>query len=148
MTNTDPVVAALEKALADTYALALKTQNYHWNVRGPQFYGLHNMFEEQYTDMHNAVDDIAERIRALDSLAPGGFAAFQKLTDIKEGDGSASAPDMVKDLEADHRKVSGSLADGISTADDKGDDVTADMLTARKQVHDEAAWMLKSFNAG
>ncbi|SDG50229.1 MULTISPECIES: Dps family protein [Thalassobaculum] len=145
--NSKPVIAALEQALADTYALALKTQNYHWNVEGPTFYGLHNLFEEQYNDAHGAVDELAERIRALGAPAPGSFQVFMDATKIADAKQNADAKAMVSDLAASHETMGATLRDGISVAEDAGDPATADMLTARLTTHDKHAWMLRSLKA-
>ncbi|MEQ8813639.1 MAG: DNA starvation/stationary phase protection protein [Thalassobaculum sp.] len=142
--NTDPVVKALEQALADTFALALKTQTYHWNVVGPNFYGLHNLFEEQYTDGFAAVDELAERIRALDAPAPGGLAAFKEIAQIADPKNGIDAKGMIDDLIDSNETISKSLKAGVETAEENGDPSTADMLTARVTVHDKATWMLRS----
>lgn len=143
-TNSKPVIAALEQALADTYALALKTQNYHWNVEGPNFFGLHSLFEEQYTDAHTAVDELAERIRALGAPAPGGFQAFLDMTKIADAKQNLDAGGMVADLTAAHETMADTLRSGISVAEEAGDPATADMLTGRLTAHDKHAWMLRS----
>ncbi|WPZ34268.1 DNA starvation/stationary phase protection protein [Thalassobaculum sp. OXR-137] len=145
--NSKPVIAALEQALADTYALALKTQNYHWNVEGPTFYGLHNLFEEQYNDAHGAVDELAERIRALGAPAPGSFQAFMDATKIADAKQNADAQTMVSDLVASHETMGETLREGISVAEKAGDPATADMLTGRLTTHDKHAWMLRSLKA-
>ncbi len=145
--NTNPVVLALEQALADTFALSLKTQNYHWNVEGPQFFSLHGMFEEQYTDAQEAVDELAERIRALGAAAPGGLKAFLDTTKIADAKQDADARTMVADLADSHDTVAGTLKDGIAKAEEIGDVSTADMLTGRLTVHNKHAWMLRSTNS-
>ena len=142
--NSKPVIAALEQSLADTYALALKTQNYHWNVEGPNFFSLHNMFEEQYNDAHAAVDELAERIRALGAPAPGTFQAFMDATKISDAKQNADADTMIADLMASHETMSATLRDGVSVAEKAEDPATADMLTARVTIHDKYAWMLRS----
>lgn len=142
--NTDPVVKALEQALADTFTLALKTQNYHWNVVGPNFYGLHNLFEAQYTDSYAAADEIAERIRALGAPAPGGLRAFQEITRIAEAKDGIDSKAMIEDLVQENEAVSAGLKTGVDVAEKAGDVSTADMLTARITTHDKAAWMLRS----
>lgn len=142
--NTNPVVKSLEQALADTFTLALKTQNYHWNVTGSNFYGLHNLFEAQYTDGFAAVDELAERIRALDAPAPGGLKAFRELSGIADAKEGADAQAMIDDLIDGNTAISSTLKAGIEIADAAGDASTADMLTARATVHDKAAWMLRS----
>lgn len=142
--NTDPVVKTLEQALADTFTLALKTQTYHWNVVGPNFFGLHNLFEEQYNDNFAAADELAERIRALDAVSPGGLAAFKEITKISDPKANADAKAMIDDLIDSNEKISKSLKAGVDTAEENEDPSTADMLTARVTVHDKAAWMLRS----
>lgn len=142
--NTDPVVKALEQALADTYALALKTQNYHWNVEAPTFFGLHKLFEEQYDDAHAAVDDLAERIRALGAFAPGGFRVFQEISGIADAKNGLDARAMIDDLIAGHATLAGTLKAGIEAAEKADDPATADMLTGRLAAHDKHAWMLRS----
>ena len=145
--NRDPVVIALEQALADTYALALKAQNYHWNVEGPNFFSLHGMFEEQYTDAHTAVDELAERIRALGGTAPGGFKVFLEMTNVSDAKDGLTAKSMVADLADGHDAVATSLRDGVSKAEAAGDVSTADMLTGRLTEHNKHAWMLRATNA-
>lgn len=145
--NSKPVIAVLEQALADTYALALKTQNYHWNVEGPTFFGLHNLFEEQYNDAHGAVDELAERIRALGAPAPGSFQAFMDATKIADAKQNIDAQAMVSDLVSSHETMGDTLREGISVAEEAGDPATADMLTARLTTHDKHAWMLRSIKA-
>ena len=145
--NTDPVVKALEQALADTYTLALKTQNYHWNVVGPNFFGLHNLFEEQYTDGYAAADELAERIRALGAPAPGGLRAFQEITKIADAKDGVDAKAMIEDLIEGHAAVAATLKSGVEVAESADDASTADMLTGRITTHDKAAWMLRSIRA-
>lgn len=142
--NTDPVVKALEQALADTFTLALKTQNYHWNVVGPAFFSLHNLFEEQYTDGFGAVDDLAERVRALGAPAPGGLRAFQEITRIADARDDVDSKAMIDDLVEGHAAVSATLKAGVEVAEAAGDAATADLLTGRITIHDKAAWMLRS----
>lgn len=141
------VAEGLSHVLADTYTLYLKTQNYHWNVEGPRFRALHLMFEEQYTGLQAAVDELAERIRALGDYAPGSFSRFAELASIKEAGGKPpAADDMVKQLIADNVSLGQGIQKVISTAEDSGDTVTADMLTARLQEHEKTAWMLRAIN--
>ena len=142
--TSTPVVAALERALADTYALALKTQNYHWNVVSPTFFGLHKMFEEQYDDMHAAVDELAERIRALGAAAPGGFRVFLDTTSIADAVDGADANGMLDDLIDSQATMAQTLKTGINAAEEADDPVTADMLTERLTEHDKQAWMLRA----
>lgn len=134
----------LTAALADSYALYLKTQNYHWNVEGPHFYALHKMFEEQYDDLASAIDEIAERIRGLGHKAPGTFAAFQKHTQITDGDNKAKATSMVDELHQDNQKIVKTLTDAMNAAQAANDESTADLMIARIQHHEKVAWMLRS----
>lgn len=142
--SNNPVAAALAQVLADTYALQIKTQTYHWNVTGPQFHGLHIMFETQYNELFAAVDLLAERIRALGVLVDGGFEAFSKLTKVAGPQQGPDAPTMVKDLADSHRKVAESAKAALDIAEGAGDDVTVDMLTNRREEHGKSAWMLDS----
>jgi starvation-inducible DNA-binding protein len=143
MTNK-PVTDALKAILADTYTLQLKTQNYHWNVEGPNFRGLHLLFEEQYNELFLAVDVLAERIRALGEKAPATSSEFAKLSKIKEGNSSFDDFEMVKDLYQTNLTVSENLKKALEKADKADDASTADILTQRVTVHDKASWMLKS----
>jgi starvation-inducible DNA-binding protein len=140
--SNNPVAAALAQVLADTFALQIKTQTYHWNVTGPQFHGLHIMFETQYNELFAAVDLLAERIRALGVLVDGGFEPFSKLTKVAGPQAGADARTMVKDLADSHRQVSESAKAALDIADSAGDDVTVDMLTNRREEHGKSAWML------
>ncbi len=141
------IVDGVAKLLADTYTLYLKTHNYHWNVTGPLFNTLHLMFETQYTELATAVDEIAERIRALDFPAPGSYRAYAKLTEIEEEDGVPSAEDMIRNLVAGQETVvrtARSLFPVVEAADDQP---TADLLTQRMRIHEKNAWMLRSLLA-
>lgn len=141
---TNKVIDSLKIVLADSYILYLKTQNYHWNVTGPHFKSMHLMFEEQYNDLFTAVDLIAERIRALGSKAPGSFAAYSKITNIKEGDENLSADLMVKELASDQNIISESITKALKEAQEVGDEVTVGIVTDRLEVHQKNAWMLNS----
>jgi starvation-inducible DNA-binding protein len=143
MTNK-PVVDALKNVLADNYALYLKTQNYHWNVEGANFRGLHLLFEEQYTDLTMAVDTVAELIRGLGEKAPGTFDAYTKNTSIKPGNENASAEQMVKELTDDQAAIQKTLQTALEAAQKVGDEVVAGFMIERLTVHRKAAWMLKS----
>lgn len=138
------IAAGLGRLLADTYTLYLKTHNYHWNVTGPHFQTLHLMFMQQYTELGLAVDTIAERIRALGEPAPGTYKAFSKLTSIKETDGVPKAMDMVQDLVNGHETVVRTARELIPLADKAGDESTMNVLTARLEIHEKTAWMLRS----
>jgi starvation-inducible DNA-binding protein len=137
-------VAALSALLADTYTLYTKTHNYHWNVTGPMFTTLHTMFELQYTEYALAVDEIAERIRALDAFAPGSFTAFAALASVKEENGRPSAKKMIANLVADQALVAAAAQRVIAAAEATRDQATADLATRRLQIHDKNAWMLRS----
>lgn len=138
------LVKKLAGFLADSYLTYLKTQSYHWNVRGPNFYSLHLLFESQYQNLAMAIDTIAERIRALGADAPGSFEQFRTLSDIQEAKGVPSAEQMVADLAADHATLS-RRARAIIQAMDSGDDTaTADLITERLRFHDKSGWMLRS----
>lgn len=144
--NANPqTIEHLKKVLASSYTLYVKTHNYHWNVEGPHFHALHGMFEEQYTELAEAVDTIAERIRALGDYAPGSFEEFSKLTEISEAKAAnTNAMEMVKDLKESHEKMSALAQSTLEVADEAGDEVTIDLMVERKTVHDETAWMLRS----
>jgi starvation-inducible DNA-binding protein len=144
MTTDDKRVDALSRLLADSYTLYLKTHNFHWNVKGPMFTTLHTLFETQYAELAIAVDDIAERIRAVGAPAPGSYAAFAKLTTIKEAEDVPPATEMVEQLAADQEAVVKSAAAVLEAAQGVDDEVSADMAIARMQVHEKNAWMLRS----
>jgi starvation-inducible DNA-binding protein len=130
--------------LADTYLLYLKTQNFHWNVRGPHFHSLHKFFEELYQELAEAVDTIAERIRALHMTAPASFAQFLKLTSLEEETGSVSAEEMLKQLLHDHQIISRNLSRLFEQAELIGDEATVDLITERMRAHEKNTWMLRS----
>ena len=134
----------LAELLADSYSLYLKTHNYHWNVTGPLFNTLHTMFEEQYTELATAVDEIAERIRALGIRAPGSYSEFSGLTNIKEANGEENAEDMIRALVAGQETVVRTARNACPAADAANDEPTADLLTQRMQTHEKNAWMLRS----
>ncbi|KAA5607444.1 DNA starvation/stationary phase protection protein [Roseospira marina] len=139
------VAEGLATVLAGTYALALKTQNFHWNVTGPRFRGLHALFEEQYTDLQGASDEIAERIRSLAAVAPGGLARFAALSPVEDApDVPPGADAMVAQLAADNDTLARTLRGLIGEAGDAGDEATADLLTGRLATHEKAAWMLRA----
>lgn len=142
--NTKKVIENLKIVLADSYSLFLKTQNYHWNVTGPNFQALHSMFEGQYNDLFAAIDVIAERIRALGEKAPGSYASFEKVTNIKDGDVNHNATTMVKELAHDQDTIVKSLNETLKNAQAVGDEATADIMISRIEVHQKNAWMLNS----
>jgi starvation-inducible DNA-binding protein len=138
------IAEGLSRLLADSYTLYLKTHNFHWNVTGPMFNTLHLMFETQYTELALAVDEIAERIRALDFPAPGSYADFARLSSIKEAQGVPKAEDMIRELVAGQEAVVRTARAVFADADRASDQPSADLLTQRMQVHEKNAWMLRS----
>jgi len=138
----------LAAATADTYMLLAKTQGYHWNVAGPLFVSIHELTEQQYKDLFEAADDLAERIRALGEPSPGSYARFAELSEITEDDGSPkSAAAMVEALAHDNELAARRMKSASDVAEDLGDKVTEDMLIARMQVHEQNAWMLRAIVA-
>jgi len=138
------ITEGLSRLLADSYTLYLKTHNYHWNVTGPMFGTLHLMFEQQYTELALAVDLIAERIRALGERAPGSYGEFAKLTAISEDDDQPDATEMLRRLLAGQEAVARTAREAFRLAEQGGDQPSMDLLTQRMQVHEKAAWMLRS----
>ena len=142
--SNEPVTDALKKALADTYLLLIKTHNYHWNVEGPNFRGLHLLFEEQYNELFLATDLIAERIRALGEKAPASPSEFAKLSKIKEGDNAADQEAMLADLHASNLQVVETLKKLFEVSEKAGDGASNDLSNQRRAAHEKAAWMLQS----
>lgn len=138
------VAEKLAALLADSYTLYLKTHNYHWNVTGPMFQTLHTLFETQYTELATAVDGIAERIRALGERAPGSYREFAALASVKDAEAKSKAEDMIRELAADHETVSRSAMAAFEEAGKHGDEATISLVTARLEVHQKAAWMLRA----
>ena len=138
------VAAGLSKLLADTYTLYLMTHNFHWNVTGPMFNTLHEMFMTQYTDLWNSIDDVAERIRALGHFAPGTYREFGKLSTISEPTDVPEALEMVRQLVVGHEAVAKTARATLKVADAASDEPTADLLTQRLEFHEKTAWMLRS----
>ena len=143
----EQIADGLSHLLADSYTLYLKTHNYHWNVTGPLFNTLHTLFEEQYVELAAAVDEIAERIRALGVLAPGSYSAFADMTSIDEETGHPSAEDMIANLVKGQEAVVRTARKALPAAQDAGDEPTVDLLTQRMQIHEKNAWMLRSMLA-
>jgi starvation-inducible DNA-binding protein len=139
------IVDSLSTVLADAYMLYLKTHNFHWNVTGPMFSTLHVMFEQQYTEQWNALDDIAERIRALGHFAPATYKRYAELSSITEEPDVLSAKEMIRQLVEGNEVLTRTLRAGVKVADELDDFPTADMLTTRMEVHEKNAWMLRSF---
>jgi starvation-inducible DNA-binding protein len=143
--STKTMAETLSRVLANTYTLYLKTHNYHWNVTGPQFASLHTLFETQYTELAAAADTIAERIRSLGHPAPGSYAAFGKLSEIKEApDSPPEAMQMIRELTADNETLIRLAEKANETADENNDVASGDMMIERMQVHSKAAWMLRA----
>lgn len=138
------IAHGLSRLLADEYTLYLKTHNFHWNVTGPQFNTLHNMFEAHYMEAATAVDEIAERIRALGVHAPGSYKQFAELSSIEEEVGNPPADEMIRQLVVGHETVVRTAREAFPAAEKAGDEPTADLLTQRMQVHEKTAWMLRS----
>jgi starvation-inducible DNA-binding protein len=138
------IAHGLSKLLADTYVVYLKTHNFHWNVEGPMFQTLHQMFMEQYTETWNAIDLIAERIRSLGEYAPGTYKEYAKLMRIKETDGVPRAEEMVKLLIEGQEAIVRTAREVLPIADQANDEPTLDLLTQRMQIHEKNAWMLRS----
>jgi len=138
------IARGLSRLLADSYSLYLMTHNFHWNVKGPMFNTLHVMFMQQYTEQWNALDLIAERIRALDFPAPGTYREFQKLSSIKEVAGVPKAVEMIRLLVAAQEATARTARSVLPIADKANDQPTLDLLTQRLDVHEKTAWMLRS----
>ncbi len=141
------IAQGLSSYMSDAFTLYLKTHNFHWNVTGPMFNSLHVMFEGQYTEQWNALDDVAERIRALGFNAPGSYAEFIRLSSIAEEPGLATAPDwreMVRQLVVGNEAVCRSARAVLDVADDADDEPTEDLIIQRLQTHEKNAWMLRS----
>jgi len=134
----------LAKVLADTYLLYLKTHGYHWNVRGPHFQQLHALFEEQYREMWDAVDEIAERIRALGHDAPGSYQSMAKLASVEEREDVPKAGEMLADLVKGNEAVLKTVRAVMPSAQDGGDEASFDLMVERLSAHEKAAWMLRS----
>ena len=134
----------LSVILADTYAIYLKTQNYHWHVKGPQFRALHGLFESQYLALAEAVDEIAERILIKGHNAPATFKEYDQLKTIKDGDSNNAANDMVIELANDHSALLKDLNAAMDMAQDANDEATVNLLSNRIEAHEKSRWMLAS----
>jgi starvation-inducible DNA-binding protein len=144
MTDKKETIVKLKALLASTYTLYLKTHNYHWNVTGPMFSSLHILFETHYTELAMAVDEIAERIRALGAKAPGSYSEFEELSLIKESTGEPTATEMLKDLTSDQEIIAKLALEVVGAASAVGDEATAGIATDRQSIHEKNAWMLRS----
>ena len=139
------IAGGLSRLLADTYTLYLTTHNFHWNVTGPMFNSLHAMFMAQYTELWNAVDPIAERMRSLGHAAPGSYAQYAQLASVPDAPAQPpKAMEMVRILMEGHEAVARTARSVFPLADQAGDEPTADLLTQRLTVHEQQAWMLRS----
>lgn len=138
------IAEGLCHCLADSYTLYLKTHNFHWNVTGPMFQTLHVMFEQHYTELALAVDQIAERIRSLGAFAPATYEEFAELSTIKIVKGVPAAKNMISELVSGHEAVAKTMRKVFPLAEKGQDEATADLLTQRLQVHEKTAWMLRS----
>lgn len=143
--NRRTSVEGLEKVLANTYALYLKTLNFHWNVTGDMFQPLHQVFEDHYTELFPAVDEIAERIRALGFKAPASFSEFREMNQITDETGHPDARQMIRQLVEGHETVVRVSREALAQADGVNDVVTVDLLTQRINYHEKTSWMLRSF---
>lgn len=134
----------LNTYLSDLYAVYLKTQNYHWNVKGPHFYSIHKMLEDHYQELAEHVDVVAERITSLGIRAEGSLKAYEHMTAIEEATPSATAIKMLDHLRSSHDRVSGALRPLIEEAESEHDFATADLLTSMTSHHEKMAWMLRA----
>jgi len=141
------IAEGLSRFLADSYTLYLKTHNFHWNVEGPMFNTLHLMFETQYNELALAVDQIAERIRALGFPAPGSYREFAELATVQDASGRPTATEMLSQLACDQEAVTRTAREVFKLAEEASDQPTADLLTQRMQVHEKTAWMLRAMLA-
>ncbi len=140
----EEIARALGVLLADSYMLYLKTHNYHWNVTGMNFQPLHEMFEEQYTELAEAIDTIAEQIRSLGHFAPGSFKEFSKMTTITEEEGLPDDRTMIKRLQEANEAVIRTARKALPACEEAGDEASLDLVTERIRTHSKVAWMLRS----
>jgi len=143
-TTSQEISQKLSQVLANTYVLYTKTQNFHWNLEDTRFYSLHLLFEKQYTELAEALDEIAERMRMIGEKSPGSMRQFLELTTLEESDNELSGDEMIRELMEDHTTLANTLRPIISDANKKGDDGTADMLIQLLRSHEKNAWMLRS----
>lgn len=146
--HRESIAKGLSAVLADSYTLYLKTHNFHWNVTGPMFQTLHTLFEAHYNELALAVDEVAERIRALGHYAPGSYSQFAELASIKEETGVPKAEDMIKQLVEGHEAVARTARKVIPTAQEADDEASVDLLVGRMSVHEKTAWMLRALLEG
>lgn len=144
--SSKEIVAGLEKVLADTFVLYFKTHSFHWNVEGPHFKALHDLFMEQYTELWNATDEIAERIRSLGDYAPNSWDSMAKNASLQETGQTPDAMAMVEMLANDNTAITETMKPVLDSAQNAGDEVTADLMIQRMAIHEKAAWMLRSIS--
>jgi len=142
--NRQNIAEGLSRVLADSYMVYLKTHNYHWNVTGELFHSLHAQFEEQYTELAEAIDEIAERIRSLGYRAPGSFREYSKITSIEEDTDQPKALEMVRRLAVDNETILRTAREVLPLCGEADDEASIDLLTQRLHVHSKTAWMLRS----
>ena len=142
--NTSKLIELLDVLLATNYTLQLKTQNFHWNVTGPNFGSLHSLFETQYNDLAQASDNIAERMRAINSKVEASFSHFMQITKIKEGSQLSKWTEMVEQLYKDHQLMSDLCKNAIIEAESLHDEATCNILEERMERHEKFSWMLRS----
>ena len=140
------VAEGLKHLLADSYTLYLQSHNFHWNVTGPQFRELHLMFEEHYTELATAVDEIAERILTLGSPAPGTYKAMAELSSVNEVEGVPNAEEMVDILQRGHERVVKTCRGVLAVAQDAADESSAALVSDRMRIHEKTAWMLRALH--
>ena len=145
--DREKIAEGLKHLLADSYTLYLQTHNFHWNVSGPQFRELHLMFEEHYTELATAVDEIAERIRTLGVTAPGTYKEFARLSSIEEVEGVPAAADMVTILTQGHEQVVKTSREVLKTAQHADDESTAALVSDRMRIHEKTSWMLRALSS-
>lgn len=142
--DTKASVEALRNTLGETYALYFKTHGYHWNVTGPRFKSLHELFMQQYTELWTALDELAERLRALGQFAPGSTEEMLSTATIKPDNGVPDSEDMINNLVRGHETLAEVARAGVEAAEASGDIVTVDLLTQRAAISEKAAWMLRA----
>lgn len=142
--DREKLAELMGRALASTYVLYHKTHAYHWNISGPLFYSVHKMTDEQYQDMAEAIDNIAERIRAIGFSTPTGLKRYLSESVVDDATETPEAGGMIAELASDHQKIATQLREAVKAADEADDVYTADLLTARIGAHEEAAWMLNA----
>ncbi|MAE51708.1 MAG: DNA starvation/stationary phase protection protein [Micavibrio sp.] len=146
MSNKD-VANALKAVLADTFVLYFKTHSFHWNVTGPHFKSLHELFEEQYNEIWAATDEIAERIRTLGEFAPNNYDEMAKIATLTPSGQTPDEQSMVQILADDNRAIVKTLYNALKTAENDNDEATVDLMVERISTHEKAAWMLESSRA-